>query len=117
MYQEMVHQLKTLIMLGGSLSRYHTPTTSQGGGGMAEDLIKIAGLMEVSTLNQGVQRVQRGARADQALKEEAMAVKRNLKRKSTAIAGQMAKGMAKRRAMAAYKRMVNPLSRVRDIFS
>lgn len=53
-------------MLGGGLSRYHTPTVSQGGGGMAEDLIQVAGPVMVSALNRSVQGVKGDATALEA---------------------------------------------------
>ena len=42
-------------MLGGSISRYHTP---QLGSGIVEDLIKIAGPTVVGALERGVTDVQ-----------------------------------------------------------
>ena len=50
-------------MLGGSISRYHTP---QLGSGLVEDLIKIAGPTVVGALERGVTGVQRGQRARDA---------------------------------------------------
>ena len=50
-------------MLGGSISRYHTP---QLGSGMVEDLIKIAGPTVVGALERGVTDVQQGQKARRA---------------------------------------------------
>ena len=81
-------------MKGGSLSRYHTPTVpGQGGGALAEDLVRIAGPSVVGALNGFVQDVAGGTRALDAAKKRA----RGVKRKAPAA------------AQRAYKRVVRDL--------
>ena len=55
-------------MLGGSISRYHTP---QLGSGIVEDLIRIAGPTVVGALERGVTGVQQGKRARDTFGREA----------------------------------------------
>ena len=65
-------------MLGGSISRYHTP---QLGNGLAEDLIKVAGPMVVGALQRGVEGVktrERMVREGRQLKRKASAVPRKV---------------------------------------
>ena len=74
-------------MLGGSISRYHTPhlVSTQTGSGIAEDLIKIAGLTVVVALERGVEGVQGGKRAQDVAGREAKRVLNELKRKAPAV--------------------------------
>ena len=74
-------------MLGGSISRYHTPqlVAPQMGSGIAEDLIKIAGPTVVGALERGVTDVQRGKRAQDVAGREASRVLKELKRKAPAV--------------------------------
>ena len=67
-------------MLGGSISRYHTP---QLGNGMAEDLIKVAGPVVGGALQRGAEGVRRGKQAKDAFTQEAARL--NLKRKASAV--------------------------------
>ena len=69
-------------MLGGSISRYHTP---QLGSGIVEDLIKIAGPTVVGALERGVSDVQQGKRAKDVAGREASRVLKELKRKAPAV--------------------------------
>ena len=101
-------------MIGGSISRYHTP---QVGSGMTEDLIKLAGPMVVGALHRGVERVRQGGQARTAFAEEATRLKRNLKRKALSMTARMVGSQAKRKAASTYKRMVNPLRCAKDIFA
>lgn len=48
------------VMRGGSLIRYHTPTLSQRGGGLAENLLKIAGPSVVQAVQNTMRDVQQG---------------------------------------------------------
>ena len=66
-------------MLGGSISRYHTP---QLGSGIVEDLIKIAGPTVVGALERGVTGVQRGQKAKDVFGREAGRALGQLKRKA-----------------------------------
>ena len=66
-------------MLGGSISRYHTP---QLGSGIVEDLIKMAGPTVVGALERGVTDVQQGKRAKDVAGREASRVVKELKRKA-----------------------------------
>ena len=69
-------------MLGGSISRYHTP---QLGSGIVEDLIKIAGPTVVGALERGVTEVQRGQRAKDVAGREAKRVVKELKHKAPEV--------------------------------
>ena len=66
-------------MIGGSISRYHTP---QMGRGFANDLIKVAGPLVVGALQRSVKGVQQGKKAQDAFAQEATRLKGNLKRKT-----------------------------------
>ena len=74
-------------MLGGSISRYHTPhlVSTQTGSGIAEDLIKIAGPTVVGALERGVTDVQQGKRAQDVAGREAKRLVKELKRKAPAV--------------------------------
>ena len=85
-------------MLGGSISRYHTP---QLGSGIVEDLIKIAGPMVVGALERGVTDVQQGKRAKDTFGREASRVVKELKRKAPDVLASL---------------LSNKRSRVMDIF-
>jgi len=103
-------------MLGGSLSRYHTPTV-QRGGALVEDLIKVAGPMVVDSMGRMVQDVQRGVKASDAMKQRGQALRKTLKRKAPAMVASLGGRAAKRKATSTYKRLTQPLSRVRDILA
>ena len=85
-------------MLGGSISRYHTP---QLGSGIVEDLIKIAGPTVVGALERGVTDVQQGKRAKDVAGREASRVLEELKRKAPEVLDRL---------------LSNKRSRVMDIF-
>ena len=74
-------------MLGGSISRYHTPhlVSTQTGSGIAEDLIKIAGPTVVGALERGVEGVQQGKRAQDVAGREAKRALNELKRKAPVV--------------------------------
>ena len=74
-------------MLGGSISRYHTPqlVAPQAGSGIAEELIKIAGPTVVGALERGVTDVQQGKRAKDVAGREASRVLKELKHKAPAV--------------------------------
>ena len=102
-------------MIGGSISRYHTPQVApQVGSGFTEDLIKLAGPMVVGALQRGVDRVREGGQARDAFAAEATRFKRNLKRKAPSMSARLMGSQAKRKAKSTYKRMVAPL---KDIFA
>ena len=91
-------------MRGGSLTRYHTPVlTQQKGKGLAEDLIKLAGLRDI----------QRGKSAADTWADRSAQLSRGLKRKAPAMAWTTGKHKVKRSAQNTYKRATQ---RVRDIF-
>ena len=73
-------------MRGGSLNRYHTPVVRQGGGGYEEELLKIAGPMISTSINDSVADVKRGVSAKGAMSKQAARVKRKLP-KAAAKAG------------------------------
>ena len=55
-------------MLGGSLTRYHTPTMQ--GKGFTQELIKLAGPSVVRSIGHGLQAYEEGASASEALKNQ-----------------------------------------------
>ena len=71
-------------MLGGSLTRYHTPTLH--GEGFLRDLVKIAGPSLIHSLGHGLETYEKGASATEALKSSGEALKRGLKRKAATAA-------------------------------
>ena len=87
-------------MLGGSISRYHTPhlVSTQTGSGIAEDLIKIAGPTVVGALERGVEGVQQGKRAQDVAGREAKRALNELKRKAPEVLASLL-GHKRRRAM------------------
>ena len=78
-------------MLGGSITRYHTPhlVATQVGSGVVEDLIKLAGPTVVGALERGVEGVQRGKQAGRVFGREAKRVVGQLKRKAPAMAARL----------------------------
>jgi len=103
-------------MIGGSLTRYHTPTVQRGGQVM-EDLIKVAGPLVVDSMGRMVQDVQGGMSAQDSLRRQGQALRKNLKRKAPAMVASVGTGAAKRKAKKVYKRVTQPMRRVRDILS
>ena len=75
--------------LGGSLTRYHTPTLT--GKGFTQELAKIAGPSLVRSIGHGPQAYEKGTSASEALKSSAEVLKRGLKRKLPAMVGLAAK--------------------------
>ena len=82
-----------------------------------EDLIKIAGPMVVDSMGRMVQDVQQGAKATEAMRQRGQALRKTLKRKAPTIAANLGGRAAKRKATSAYKRLTQPLRRVRDILA
>ena len=72
-------------MLGGSLTRYHTPTMH--GKGFMNDLVKIAGPSVVRSLGHGLQAYEKGSSASEALKGASNVLQRGLKRKIPEVVG------------------------------
>ena len=72
-------------MLGGSLTRYHTPTMH--GSGFMQELVKLAGPSVVSSIGHGLHAYEKGASASEALKGSGDVLKRGLKRKIPAAIG------------------------------
>lgn len=93
-------------MLGGSLTRYHTPTLH--GQGFLRDLTKIAGPTLVQSLGHGLQAYGTGASSSEALKSSGEMLKRGLKRKLPHLAGAAVKNKVKQ----SYKKK---RQRVKDI--
>ena len=93
-------------MLGGSLTRYHTPTLH--GKGFMNDLVKIAGPSVVRSIRQGLHAYEKGVLASEALKGSSEVLKRGLKRKIPAAIGLAVKTKAKQ----TYKKK---RQRVKDI--
>ena len=86
-------------MLGGSLTRYHTPTMH--GSGFMQELVKLAGPSVVGSIGHGLHAYEKGASASEGLK-------RGLKRKIPAVIGLAVKTKAKQ----TYKKK---RQRVKDI--
>ena len=87
---------------------------TQGGKGLAEDLIKIASPLIVQQAQVGLQDIQRGQSLADTWSNRGEQIKRGLKRKAPALAWTVGKNQAKRTAKNAYK---GATQRVRDIFS
>ena len=80
-------------MLGGSLTRYHTPTMK--GQGFMQELVKLAGPSVVRSIGHGLQAYEKGASATGALKSSGEVLKRGLKRKLPAAVSLAVKTKAK----------------------
>ena len=80
-------------MLGGSLTRYHTPTMH--GKGFMNDLVKIAGPSVVRSIGHGLHAYEKGASASEALKGTSEVLKKGLKRKIPAAVGLVVKNKAR----------------------
>ena len=93
-------------MLGGSLTRYHTPVMT--GRGVGQDMIKLATPSIVESVKHGLDMYARGASPREALEGSRNTLERGLKRKLP----QMATVAAKRKLQTAYK---NKRQRVKDI--
>ena len=65
-------------MLGGSLTRYHTPTLK--GKGLGRDLLTWASPSLTQAVGHGIEAWGRGATPEQAMMNSAHTLKRNLKR-------------------------------------
>ena len=100
------HTRKTSTMLGGSLTRYHTPTMH--GKGFTRELVKLAGPSVVRSIGHGLQVYEKGASASDALKSSGEVLKRGLKRKLPAAVALVLKTKAKQ----TYKKK---RQRVKDI--
>ena len=93
-------------MLGGSLTRYHTPTME--GRGFIRDLVKLAGPSVVRSMGRGLETYEKGASVTDALQDAGDELQRGLKRKIPAAIGLAMKSKAKQ----TYK---NKRQRVKDI--
>ena len=111
---ENIHKRSRDARRGGSLTRYHTPVvTTQEGQGLAEDLIKIAGLAIVQQAQAGLQDIQRGRSLADTWSNRGEQLTSGLKCKAPALAWTVEKHQAKRTVKNTYKRATQ---RVRDIF-
>ena len=97
------------IMQGGGLRRYHTPVVSQGGGGLGEELVKVAGPSVVRAIQNTMQDVQRGKSIRNSVATHGAQLKRNLKRKAPSLAWEAGSHIAGQQ----YKKAKR---RVKDIF-
>ena len=70
---------QSFIMLGGSLTRYHTPTLK--GKGFSQELVKLAGPTLLRSIGHGLDAYEKGASAAEAVKSSSQVLKRGLKRK------------------------------------
>ena len=93
-------------MLGGSLTRYHTPTLQ--GKGLTRDMLQWATPSIMQSVGQGLESYARGATPMEAFEESSDQLKRGLKRKLPS----MVEGVVKRKLQESYK---NKRKRVRDI--
>ena len=80
-------------MLGGSLTRYHTPPMH--GSGFMQELVRLAGPSVMRSIGHGLQTYERGASASDAFKSSGEVLKRGLKRKIPAAIGLAVKTKAK----------------------
>ena len=97
---------QSFIMLGGSLTRYHTPTMK--GKGFSQELVKLAGPTLLRSIGHGLDAYEKGASAAEAVKSSSQVLKRGLKRKIPAAVGLYAKTKVKE----SYKKK---RQRVKDI--
>ena len=79
-------------MLGGSLTRYHTP--SLRGKGFSQESVKLAGPTLIRSIGQGLQACEKGASLEDALSCSGQVLKKGLKRKVPAGAGVLAKRLS-----------------------
>ena len=93
-------------MLGGSLTRYHTPTMDAKG--FTRELVKLAGPSVIRSIGHGLRAYEKGASVTDALKSSGEVLKRGLKRKLPAAVGLAVKTKAKQ----SYKKK---RQRVKDI--
>lgn len=98
------------VMRGGSLIRYHTPTLSQRGGGLAENLLKIAGPSVVQAVQNTMRDVEQGKSLKASAREQGQRLSRQLKRKAPSMAMAAGKHSVKQK----YKKAKR---RIKDIFS
>lgn len=98
------------LMRGAGLTRYHTPVVTQGGGGLAEDLLKVAGPSVVQAVQDTVNDVQQGHSLSATATKHGTQLKRNLKRK----APRLVLAVGKHKANQQYKKAKR---RVQDIFT
>ena len=97
---------QSFIMLGGSLTRYHTPTLK--GKGFSQELVKLAGPTLLRSIGHGLDAYEKGASAAETVKSSSQVLKRGLKRKIPAAVGLYAKTKVKE----SYKKK---RQRVKDI--
>lgn len=99
------------VMRGGSLTRYYTPhVQQQRGGGLQEQLLKIAGPAIIQAAQSTMKDIQGGKSALQAAQANVAKLKRNLKRKAPRMIAAAGSHAAKQQ----YKKAKR---RVKDIFS
>lgn len=98
------------LMHGSGLTRYHTPTVTQRGGGLAEDLLKVAGPAVVNAMQHTLQDVRDGKSLVDTVQDQGKQLAKNLKRKLPSMALAAGKHSARQR----YKKAKR---RVTDIFS
>ena len=84
---------QSFIMLGGSLTRYHTPNLK--GKGFSQELVELAGPILLRSIGHGPDAYEKGAFAAEAVKSSGKVLKRGLKRKIPAAVGLYAKTKAK----------------------
>ena len=84
---------QSFIMLGGSITRYLTPTLH--GKGFSQDLVNLAGPTLLRSIGHGLDAYEKGASAAEAIKNSGKVLKRGLKRKIPAAVGLYAKSAAK----------------------
>jgi len=101
------------IQRGGTLNRYHVPIV-QKGGGLAEQLLKIAGPSIVQAAKDTLNDVQSGKTVEESVKERGQNLVRSLKRKAPSMALTVGSHTAKKKAKTTYKKAAR---RVKDIFS
>ena len=93
-------------MLGGSLTRYHTPTLHEEG--FLRDLVKIAAPSVAHSVGHGLQAYGTGSSPAEAFKSSGEELKRGLKSKLPRIAG----AAVKNKVQESYKKK---RQRVKDI--
>ena len=98
------------LMRGGALTRYHTPVLTQRRGGLAENLLKVAGPSVVNAMQHTLRDVQQGKSLRASAQEHGQQLSKNLKCKVPSIALAVGKHSANQQ----YKKAKR---RVKEIFT
>ena len=94
-------------MQGGTLIRYRTPTVTQHGAGLAEELLKVAGPSVVTAMQNTMRDVQQGQSIKDSVSQRSKELTRNLKRKAPSMVLAIGKHGAKQQYKKAKRRITD----------